>query len=76
MNDKERLQEIKETIEKARGNWEWTYRIAWHCIGIVEQQRQEIERYKKVLKEINENKCCGFHWQHKEIAKQALEGSE
>lgn len=56
MNDQKQLQEIKETVEKARGNWEWTYRIAWHCIEIIEQLQAENERYEKALRFYAEEK--------------------
>jgi hypothetical protein len=38
------------------------------------QAQVKVERYEKALKKINEYECCGFHWKHKEIVKQALEG--
>jgi GTP-dependent phosphoenolpyruvate carboxykinase len=36
------------------------------------EQHKEIVRYRKALEEIAGNRCCGFHWKHKELAEKLL----
>jgi hypothetical protein len=64
--------ELLEIVEQQKQETERLKKVSQVTNDDWIEQHKEIVRYRKALEEIAGNRCCGFHWQHKELAEKLL----